>query len=530
VPPELPQFRGHQDLIITVAFAPDGKTLASGSHDGSVRLWDVAAGTERPPFGDLPLGMQNVVFGPGQTVIAPGDGAVHIWDLTEGKQHRLVQQGVKGWSDLAVSSDGRTLAVAGTEGDTVCLWDLARREAVRRLQKPAGAVHGLTFAPDGKVLAAGVGKSIQRWEATTGQVLPPLAGAANTITALAFSPDGKTLASAEEYGAMATKVRQMQPKPLLRLWDAASGKELRQLGEQRFGVYSLAFSADGRTLLAGSGPDAHLGAWDVATGKEVRQPLTFEGNAQTFARSPDGRAVALVGGDAIVVADLVTGKERRRFQGQRGWVQHLAFSARGDLLATVNKHSVLVWDVAGLGLAGRAKNVELGQRELETLWNDLASAEDVTPYQAVWRLAADAGRSVPFLKERLRPVHAADPQQTERWIKDLDSDQFAVRDKAGRELEALEETAAPALRKVLQGQPSAEARRRANELLEKLSSPVPRDERLRSVRAVEVLEHVGTPEARAVLQELARGAAEALRTREAKAARERLDRLSSAQP
>jgi Spy/CpxP family protein refolding chaperone len=139
-------------------------------------------------------------------------------------------------------------------------------------------------------------------------------------------------------------------------------------------------------------------------------------------------------------------------------------------------------------------------------------------------LAASPRDSVPFLAKHLRPAAPPDNEQLARWIADLDSAVFADRDKATRELERQAELAEPLLRKAVAADPSPEARRRIEALLNKLQGPVTSAGTLRSIRAVEVLEHIATPEAREVLQNLAKGAAEARLTHEAKAALDRLSR------
>jgi hypothetical protein len=138
--------------------------------------------------------------------------------------------------------------------------------------------------------------------------------------------------------------------------------------------------------------------------------------------------------------------------------------------------------------------------------------------------------AVPFLRERLRPVPVPDRESIVRLEKDLDSDQFPVRQKAVQELERLEEAARPALRETLAGKPSPEVRRRAEELLDRLDGPVPPPGQLRLLRVVEVLEQIDAGEAREVLRELARGDPEARLTQEAKASLERLARRDCLKP
>ena len=132
-----------------------------------------------------------------------------------------------------------------------------------------------------------------------------------------------------------------------------------------------------------------------------------------------------------------------------------------------------------------------------------------------------APQSVAYLGQQLRPVSAPDAAKIAAWVRDLDADDFATRREAARELERLGDLAEPALRKVLEGMPSPELRRQVTRLLERLAGFSPED--LRRVRAVEALELTGTPEARKVLQALAKGAPEARLTREAMASLERLN-------
>jgi hypothetical protein len=156
------------------------------------------------------------------------------------------------------------------------------------------------------------------------------------------------------------------------------------------------------------------------------------------------------------------------------------------------------------------------------LWERLKEAEAAKARDALWEMVADPGQAVPFLAEQMRPVLAADPMRTGLLIRDLDSDEFAVRERAARELGKLAEAAVPALRLALRGKPPLELRRRVEQLLR--DAEAMSHEQLRLLRAVELLEQVGSPEARQVLRALASGAPEVRRTREAKAALNRLAR------
>jgi WD40 repeat protein len=179
--------------------------------------------------------------------------------------------------------------------------------------------------------------------------------------------------------------------------------------------------------------------------------------------------------------------------------------------------------LAGQGPAPKADR-------LEALWADLASPDAARAYQAILALTAAPARSVPLLKARLRPVPTPDPKRLARLLKDLQSPRFAVREKAMTELARLGELAEPALRKAAGEGAPLEFRRRVDQLLDKLQGVVTQPKQLRTLRAVEVLEHVGTPEAREVLRKLATGAPGSRITQEAQSSLERLRRRPPAAP
>src|SRR5262249_40907982 len=148
--------------------------------------------------------------------------------------------------------------------------------------------------------------------------------------------------------------------------------------------------------------------------------------------------------------------------------------------------------------------------------------EAATAYPTVWAMAGSPKTAVPFLREHLKPVLPADPQKLTKLIADLDSDQFAARQKAGEELETLGELPEEAVSKRPEGKPSLEVRQRVEALLQKNPSPQLSGERLRALRAITAIEAMGSAEARQLLEQLAQGMSRARVTQEAKAAVERL--------
>jgi hypothetical protein len=200
----------------------------------------------------------------------------------------------------------------------------------------------------------------------------------------------------------------------------------------------------------------------------------------------------------------------------------LCFAPDGRTLASgLSDSTVLIWDVpprrTGLSPAGA------GPKDLDRWWADLARPGGANVHQAIWSLAAVPGKSVPLLRDRLRPAPASQRERIERPIADLDSDDFDVRQRASREMERRATDAEPALLRALARGPSAEARRRIEALLERPRGAPPPEE-LRQVRAVQVLERAASAEARQVLRDLAQGEPDAPVTAEARAALQRLAR------
>jgi len=162
--------------------------------------------------------------------------------------------------------------------------------------------------------------------------------------------------------------------------------------------------------------------------------------------------------------------------------------------------------------------------EIERLWKELGSEDGILAYRAMWMMVAASHSSVSFLTDRLRPVEPADDARLGRLIGELDSNEFKVRTQASQELEELGEQAETALSKALAGNLSLEARRRVESLLHKVEVRILPPKQLLNLRALEVLEHIGTPQATQVLQRIAKGASKARLTQEAKASLERLSK------
>jgi WD40 repeat protein len=549
---ELYKFEGHGGLVNAVAFSPDGKTLATtgerrtilldaktgkqvrafeqtaGGHalafspDGKtlawgegqiVRLADVATGKDLSPSARNTGQVECVAFSPdGRTVVSVG-GGLQLWETATGKARPYEARSLRA-SCAAFSPDGRTVAV-GSPDQTIRLADAATGKEVRTFTGECGMVEFLSFLPDGKTVASAsryrltsptrqdAERKVRLWSTETGKEVGHVS--VPWTHRIALSADGRTLVSGLND---------------IQIWDVGSGAELRKI-VLRGRVPFLALSPDGRKLLSATG-DQKIVLWEVASGQQVRSFTGHEGAVLGGAVSPDGKVLASAGLDGTVrLWDLHSGKGLRSFRGHQGAVFTVAFSPDGRRLVSGGKDTTaLVWDVSGVSPA-RPPAVRLSPDELKNRWGDLAGDDAAKADAAVSRLVRAPGQTVPFVREQLGANPLAEGKRIARLIADLDSDRFAVRERATAELAALGKVAEPALRQALTDSRSAEVRRRADELLKKLGGPAVAPELLRALRALDVLEQIDTAEARQILAALAKGAEPGV-AREAKAALDRL--------
>jgi WD40 repeat protein len=543
---------GSKLRVDALAFAPDSKTLVTASTDSVVRLWDVTTGKElRRLGGDTAGPAYTVAFSPNGKMVAVGrdSGTVQLCDPATGQNvvPRAGHEGRPGF--VAFADHGQTVISAGDDA-TVRFWDVATAKETRQVPVPGGYFFSHNLSPDNHLLAASRDKGFVVYDLVTGKETQPFEGHRYYTNGMAFSPAGKEIASIGHNDS------------IVRFWDLATGKELRSIQTpHQNGPRSHAYSPDGGILATGGNYDGLLCLWDAKTGKELRHWTPHAKGKETrmpgvhlLEFSPDGKTLASVGDDETIrlwdpntaqprgelpvsgaltfsadsrmlacgddtgtvrLYEVATGQERRRFPGHEGWATRLAFSPDGNRLVSASMDTtLLIWDVRGGEMRVEAWPAE----KRKQLWEDLLSADGGQSYRSMRTLHASPAAAVAFLKERVPPAVAADPKQVEKLLGELDSERFEVRQGALKELEQLGELAAPSLRKALEGKPSAEVRLRAEQLLARIAGAFTTPEQLRQLRAVETLEHLGTAEARALLEALARGAPEGRLTQEAKAA------------
>jgi hypothetical protein len=303
-------------VILSVAFSPDGRILASGASfpNAGIILWDVANGEVR------------------RTLLTSD-----IFDKEAGFVGRLLRTPLKvadhhNVQFVAFSRDGRTLA-SGSNHDAITLWDVASGKARRTLAGHTDSVTSVAFSPDERILASGsCDLTIKLWDFARGRLVNTLTDHTSSAQSVAFSPDGRTLASGSTNGTIT-------------LWDAASGQAWCTLHGNCERIRSIAFSPDGRILASGSG-DKTIKLWDVASGELLHALTGHKGSVLSVTFSPDGRMLASGSGDnTINLWDVASSQMLRTLTGYANEVCSVAFSPDGRILAS-GSYGVKLWDLS----------------------------------------------------------------------------------------------------------------------------------------------------------------------------------------
>ena len=491
---------GHQSAIAAIRFAGDNKGLITAASDGSVCFWD-AAGKET---NRLQLGAEEVTFAPDP--IANSNGVL-------------------------LSPDGKH-ALAATQNGLI-LFELAKGHGVCLFASGAGLDRATAaFSPDGRRVVLGSRGSsghkspLRLYDAESGQELRQFDGSLDNIGGLAVSPNGQSIA------AVSSNLQRGRSAEV-RLWETATGKSLWHQERKQLVLQKLAFAPDGKTL-ATLEQTGVMTLFDTANGRERRSigGGFGTGNPAAFGFSPDGRLLAVGTQDLagrktrVRLYEVITGTVRHEFSGHDGQITALAFSPDSKRLATgSNDTTVLVWDLTGR-IGEEAAKGKLTAEETAKLWTSLSDSDARAAHRALRRLADSPEETLALLTKQIQSGGKdVETDSIAKLIAALDSDVFEERQKAASDLATLGKTAAPTLKKALADKPSAEARRAITELLEKLSDKggLP-PEQVRPLRVVELLENLGSPEAKKLLETLAKGRAEAPATAAAKEAAKRLER------
>ncbi len=545
------------------AFSPDSKTLVYSTHEWGkqFRLWDAAAG--RPmldrPGHDWPV-TALAASADGKRIVSVGTDALYLWDVTSGKLLRQWEEGNPHSQACLFSSDGKRLICAGCDR-AVVVRDIASGKELRRfkidlLEEQGVRLENVRFpalglSADGKRLTAVVtaGKTSAKlyvWDLDSGQRLREVpyqleerivrlshGRALRGFAHAALSPDAEVVSIWRDARVALEEAATGVLRATLPEGVGGAGHGWEHWGR------AITFSPDGRLMTAailepakgehGEGEYNCKGValLETATGEEVYR-LDI-GDFDHVAFTSDGRGVLVADRTSLRVWDAITGERLHQMEwpqgigdrvvDRRGEVHICSLAVLpGDRVVTgMIEGDILIWDLAAAKWPAHKSAGDLDRQELDALWSDLAG-DARKAYRAIGTLASVPAQTIPHLKDHLRP-QAVDTNRIEKLLADLDADHFETREAASQELIRWRYRAEPMLRQALDKKPSQEARRRLQAILAEPKRPTAED--LRTLRAIAVLERIGTPEARQVLAKLA-GGAEERETHEAKAALERL--------
>jgi WD40 repeat protein len=324
---------GHSDAVFSVAWSPDGKTLASGSADRTVRFWDPSSGKLLRTISGHSNYVMSVAWSSDGTTLAScsKDHTVKLWDpvtylqkggLTEPNEVIAVE-----WKP-----GGKTLAIGGS--DTVTLWDVATGQT-NVLQGHSDGVKSVAWNPNGKELASGSADStVKIWDVTGAKPPRTLIGHVGTVWSVKWSEDGKRLASGSDDN-------------YVKVWDAATGQLLRTLTGSATAVKSVAWSLDSKTLASGRGDDS-ISVWDAREGQLLRAIGGYSDRVNSAAWSPDGKTLASGNEDnSVKLWDADKGNLQDALSGHSDQVLSVAWSPDGKTLASGSNDALMkLWSIA----------------------------------------------------------------------------------------------------------------------------------------------------------------------------------------
>jgi WD40 repeat protein/serine/threonine protein kinase/tetratricopeptide (TPR) repeat protein len=413
---EILTLRGHTDRVESVAWSPDGTRLASASWDATVKVWEATTGKDTLTLRGHTNQVWSVAWSPDGTRLASAsqDRTVKVWEAASGKETLTLRGHTNDVLSVAWGPDGTRLASGSWDG-TAKVWDTATGRKTLTLRGHTKEVWSVAWSPDGTRLAsASADTTVKVWNAATGKDTLTLRGHTNRVLPVAWSPDGTRLASASW-------------DQTVRIWSAATRKEMVTLRGHSDEVNAVAWSADG-TRLASASDDRTVKVWDAAAGKET---LALRGHASWVraAWSPDGTWLASASGDNTVkVWEAATGKVLRTLRGHPDWVEQVAWSPDSKRLASASAdQTAKVWDA----VTGRETLTLRGHREglMSVAWSPdgtrLASASkdgtakiwDAASGKETFILRGHNGwvRSVAWSPDGTRLASAGDDRTVRIW-------------------------------------------------------------------------------------------------------------------
>ncbi|MGV2831620.1 WD40 domain-containing protein [Myxosarcina sp. GI1(2024)] len=326
-------YPAHQTWVRGIAFNPDGKILASGSLDFTVKLWAISTGQCLHTFEHDDVA-GRVAWSPNGTMLASigFDQTLRVWSAQTGELLKVLRGNAHQIASVAWSSDGKLLACPGGD-NTILLWDAIAGKLLKTLSDHGDLVWYVAFSPDGKTLAtSSQDGTIKLWNVSTKECYQTIQGNFGIVWWLAFSPDGKTLVGSSQDWTV-------------RLWETHTGQCLKILQGHNSNVWSVAFSPNGKALASGS-DDQTVKLWDSATGDCLQTWHGYSSAVWDVAVSHNSQQVASAHQDGTIrLWNSATGDCLQTLQGHSSLVWSIAWSPDGQLLASASEDkTVRLWD------------------------------------------------------------------------------------------------------------------------------------------------------------------------------------------
>jgi WD40 repeat protein len=364
--PQVAVLRGHGAPVNSLIYSFDSRRLASGSADGTVRIWDPMSGACHLVLLGHKHAVTSVDYSPDGLHLASGswDGTLRVWDTSKGLELLYVHGPESGVTGVDYSPDGRSIAgalavqrrpggLAGAEnllGGRIRVWDAATGVEVLCLPRCDGWMTSVCYSPDGLRIAGGShDRKLRVWDAKTSVELHRLEGHTARVLCMAFSPNGRLIVSGAG-GHFATErvsyANFIDADTSIRVWDAVAGIQRGCLRGHSGRIFSVAFSPDGSRIGSGS-DDKTVRIWDEESGAQLRCLSGHDGPVRSVAFSPDGRYIASASDDATIrIWDLHAAADRRNIDMHIFKIYNMSTSQDGRWLATAGglDRSVRVWD------------------------------------------------------------------------------------------------------------------------------------------------------------------------------------------
>jgi len=324
---------GHSNDVESVSYSPDGRYIASGSYDGTIKIWDANTGVLQRTLTGHSFWVLSVSYSPDGRYIASGgyDGTIKIWEASTG----VLQRTLTGHSyyvySVSYSPDGRYIASGSYDG-TIKIWEASTGVLQRTLTGHSYWVYSVSYSPDGRSIASGSRDgTIKIWEASTGVLQRTLTGHSSWVWNVSYSPDGRSIASGSRDGT-------------IKIWEASTGVFQRTLTGHSYGVSSVSYSPDGRYIASGS-DDETIKIRDASTGVLQRTLTGHSWEVTSVSYSPDGRYIALGSWQEIKIWESSTGVLQRTLTGHSDWVECVSYSPDGRYIASGSRdNTIKIWD------------------------------------------------------------------------------------------------------------------------------------------------------------------------------------------